>query len=461
MGIFSSKESSSLISYITSDISIEYICNYIHNHQYHDDKFFTNLDTLITANEFDINTRNSEGKTLLHIHARKSNGQILEFLLNHGADPNIQDKYGKTPIFYCPESISCTKLLIDHGANLTIRDNDSHISLYYAAKTYSFKYVQPYLDSGMTVDIVWEFEPALLLHMAVLFRNIPLMKQLMKDNETVVNSTIVKWTFMPPITPLYIACENGFYEEFLCLIDHGAIVQDKSHNYLEVVLKHLESESSTFIFRDLIALGADINYRRNMGETLLHQCFHDSEFMPEIINMLVNNGLSVHLKSNEFPNITKDTVRHDKTSHLGGTPLHSMATLCFNTKIFETFFRHNANPNAPNQFHVTPFMILFHNSIFRFVSAMNNKNEDQETAFEIVKLFIDNGADLYIRDDFGCCALDYICNTYYSKQLKDRIIKYLYDQKGIHIIHPATNEVIYKTFTSESSLPAANTATKY
>ncbi len=62
------------------------------------------------------------------------NTVILKALLDAGADPNIPNELGKTPIFYTVSNnrIGSTWLLLMYGTDPNIRDSYGHTPLYYA-----------------------------------------------------------------------------------------------------------------------------------------------------------------------------------------------------------------------------------------------------------------------------------------------------------------------------------------
>ena len=58
----------------------------------------------------DVNKRNEEGQTALHISAQKGHEIITACLLGRGADPNLRDHFGTTPVF-CAISGPCLSVL--------------------------------------------------------------------------------------------------------------------------------------------------------------------------------------------------------------------------------------------------------------------------------------------------------------------------------------------------------------
>ncbi|DAZ96082.1 TPA: hypothetical protein N0F65_005860 [Lagenidium giganteum] len=82
-------------------------------------------------NGCDLNTKDDEGRTMLHWAVDRSQTEIVETLLESGALPNEQDEDGMTPLHY---AVSCeledmVRLLMKHGASPTVEDNDGETPL--------------------------------------------------------------------------------------------------------------------------------------------------------------------------------------------------------------------------------------------------------------------------------------------------------------------------------------------
>lgn len=98
-------------------------------------------DQIYIADQFlqagaDVNRRNYDGDTIL-FHSMYYN--TLKYFLDHGADPNIQNKYGKTALMSLLEwptstDIENIRLLIHYGANPYIRNNFKWDAFYYLNK---------------------------------------------------------------------------------------------------------------------------------------------------------------------------------------------------------------------------------------------------------------------------------------------------------------------------------------
>lgn len=66
----------------------------------------------------DINGANVDGKTVLHQAVITNNLQSAKFLIENGANVNIKDQKGHTPIFYTEENSPMYTLLLESGAKI-------------------------------------------------------------------------------------------------------------------------------------------------------------------------------------------------------------------------------------------------------------------------------------------------------------------------------------------------------
>ncbi|SCP04094.1 ankyrin-repeat protein, putative [Plasmodium ovale] len=73
-----------------------------------------------------INHRDANGMTPLHICVKYGHFNIANFLIDNDANINIRDNEGQTPIFYAiiNRHYDIVKLLIESGADVQIKDNN-------------------------------------------------------------------------------------------------------------------------------------------------------------------------------------------------------------------------------------------------------------------------------------------------------------------------------------------------
>lgn len=75
------------------------------------------------------------GRTLLHWASVGGNKDLVELLLEHGADPDCSDETGWTPVMCaaCAGRLDAVRLLVGRGADANARNDGGHSALQYAA----------------------------------------------------------------------------------------------------------------------------------------------------------------------------------------------------------------------------------------------------------------------------------------------------------------------------------------
>ncbi len=76
---------------------------------------------------------------------------MMEVMLKSGADPNITDNAGRTPLFYCLEETMLRKLLAQSNANFRIRDVNGRSLLFYTKDKYTAAYL---LNKGVDPKVL-------------------------------------------------------------------------------------------------------------------------------------------------------------------------------------------------------------------------------------------------------------------------------------------------------------------
>lgn len=196
----------------------------------------------LLANGFDVNVRDKyENCTPLHVAAMKSHFSTFRILINHNADVGAEDINGDTPLAYAltsPTSIDKVRRLLELGSPLCnyiifkVLDEDSpplraghkkHVAL-----------MQALADNGCDIESRNETRKT-PLHVAAFVGSVEMVEYLLSQGGDV--------RAVDPFlrTPLHQAiCGNG------------------------------ETSRKTLLFETLIASGADIEARDNVGSTVLH-----------------------------------------------------------------------------------------------------------------------------------------------------------------------------------------------
>ena len=113
-------------------------------------------------------SRNSPtGSDLLNA-ARNGEEDNLEALIDAGADVNIPDSDGNTPLFLAAMSCNeqCVQLLLKSGADVNLTNKRGANALIYAAKNKMLQSVEWLIEAGADVNIKTKCNPTPLLYAA-------------------------------------------------------------------------------------------------------------------------------------------------------------------------------------------------------------------------------------------------------------------------------------------------------
>jgi ankyrin repeat protein len=243
-----------------------------------------------------------EGDTILMWAVRKGLKEVVEFLLNRGAEVNLKNNNGKTPLMVSYENLEITRLLIAYGAKVNEQDNQGMSALMW---------------------IIVKRQP-----------NINIIKFLLSKSADVNLKNQAGWT------ALMLAAakleEIGIFE---LLVNSGARVQEKSHNNSNALmclanagaregfhflispnLSFDDPASHSIWYRQLEIDKMDESNNRNLSNSI-----------EQIILFLLKNGLDINSQNDE-----------------GWTAL-MFAVLNANQKILVTLFLNRADTDLVNK----------------------------------------------------------------------------------------------------------------
>lgn len=104
----------------------------------------------------DVNVeRTKEGHSLLHIASSYGRKDLVDILLEHGADINITDNYGRTPLLYVCQTLQPTDTLehlVEKGADVHVKDNEGQTALHLAATLGRVATIDVLVSKGLDVN---------------------------------------------------------------------------------------------------------------------------------------------------------------------------------------------------------------------------------------------------------------------------------------------------------------------
>lgn len=111
---------------------------------------------LLKQGNVNINSVGYLGMTALSLASiEESNLEMFEYLLENGADVNVQNDDGSTALMIASlyGNLEMVKYLLEKGANINAQDNDNSTALIYASKWNNLEEVEYLVKNGADIDI--------------------------------------------------------------------------------------------------------------------------------------------------------------------------------------------------------------------------------------------------------------------------------------------------------------------
>ena len=224
--------------------------------------------------------------TPLIVALKNGHNDAFTFLIDKGADVNLQDHRGYTALHHAVESknfdaVSC---LVHNGADVNLFTSSKCTPLMLACKSHNMDAINFLLNKGADVNLQ-DHAGYTALHHAVKSKNFDALSCLVHNG-----ADINFFTSMYKHTPLMLACQSDNMDAVNFLLNKGADVnlQDRDGN------SALHFASSDICCSRLIQNVADVNMCNNHNCTPLMQASWSSD--DKKVAMLIENGAKVDLQ---------------------------------------------------------------------------------------------------------------------------------------------------------------------
>ncbi|MGR3310605.1 MAG: ankyrin repeat domain-containing protein [Candidatus Brocadiales bacterium] len=142
------------------------------------------VEEIIDRNPNEINVQDAQGFTPLHLASGKGHIEIVEFLLNHGADIELEIFNGDTPLLVAARyarygQYETIKTLLEHGAKVNHKDKHGRAALHDAAMYSGNEVINLLISYGADVNARDEHQST-PLHQAAMLNNIEAAKALVE-----------------------------------------------------------------------------------------------------------------------------------------------------------------------------------------------------------------------------------------------------------------------------------------
>ena len=224
-----------------------------------DNENITEIKSLLNQGA-NVNVREKDGQTPLHYAAYLNNINIAKLLIDSGADVNVQDKDGWAPLRWATHNghPEIAKLLIEYEADVNARDNFATSSLHYAVKKGYYDIAKLLIENGADPFIKDTFGETPLDYckneeMHKLLENYMNIYKQRNKTPSIENNDL-----------LYYAFDNNLIEVKKCVYRENYninIQDDKGYTPLMYAIMNHNLKMVEF----LVEHGADINLCNNKG----------------------------------------------------------------------------------------------------------------------------------------------------------------------------------------------------
>ena len=256
---------------------------------------------LLLGQGADVNIMNADGFTPLYLASDRGHRDRVEFLLKHHADVNLMSgRTSEAPLTMAAVmgEIEVARVLLHHGASVDPRDNQGWTPLFVASRYGHLDIVRLLIQSRAAVDTP-DNEDWTPLFVASRCGHLDIVRLLIQSRAAVDTPD------NEDRTPLIVASRHGHLRIAQVLIDNGGAINAQDTG-LSTPLHYASAEGHLSVVELLIEHHADV-YRRNKDQqTPLHGAATDGRL--DIARLL--------LKSRSSPNSQDND---------GSTPLHTAA----------------------------------------------------------------------------------------------------------------------------------------
>lgn len=401
---------------------------------------------LLDQNDNDVNKITHDGRIYLHWAASKGNVELVEYLIQKGANINLEDSHDATPLVFAAnggqnntalydlffksgldpkkkyknnatllmlaiandKDLSLTNYLVTKGLSLKDVDAEGNTVFDYAARSGNVSNLRTLLSKGV------KFTPISLINAAEASRR---TANTLEVFQYLVDDLKIKPTKLSKNgeSVLHILAKKENQSDIVLYFISKGVNVNSADNDGNTALMNAASGRDISLIKLLLDLGAKVNTVNAKGESALTQAVKSSSV--EVINELINKGASISIEDKENHNLAYHLVQNYRTPRGGnddfldkmnllkakgiavqapqqdGSTLYHIAVIKNDLNLIKKLEGFGIDINAKNAEGLTALqkaaMIAKDDSVLKYLLTLNAdktlKTEFDETAYDLAK----------------------------------------------------------------------------
>jgi ankyrin repeat protein len=380
-----------------------------------------------------VNKVQVDGTSALHWAVYHQDVELVDWLLEHGADVSVSNDFGSTPLAQASilANARIIELLLEAGADPNERGQDGQTPLMVVARTSNTQAAKILLEGGANVNAIEEWRGQTALMWAAAQRQKQMVELLLSAGAEVdVLSTRNNWErqvtaeprmkILPPggMSALMYAAREGCADCVRSLMAAGADPNlADPQNVTPLVFAGLNAKWDSMVA--LIEAGADVNKWDYFGRNPLYTVV-DYNTLPhggrpdhlssdltkpmEVAELLVSKGANVNLQLKLFPpyRALGPDRGADGLLRTGATPLFR-ASRGGDLPMVEFLLKAGALVDLPQENEVTPLIVAAGYRASPIDTRGRFRTEEQ--ALAVVQALLEAGADVNYQTEVGQTAI--------------------------------------------------------
>ncbi len=423
------------------------------------DKMDGMMIRFLLENGASVNHINSSGRTVLQDAALEENEKVFNILINQNPDLNIKDHYGRTVLFDAVDggNLEIIREVVNNIDDINITDNNGQTVLFYSVLKEDDSITKFLIANGADANILDKKRQSALFNAVILgAQNLSTIDLLLKNGAKLNIKDYADKTLLDEILKILaiskdeensekkvedkyrLVNEDRNYIKLTgILIDHGLAIDRTDSLGKTVLYKEVERKNyDTIDF--LIASGADINVQDNEGRTVLFDAVLRGPSNMAMIDYLISKGVDI-----DHRDYHENTVIDDLVQAVLITKNHKRPT----SKRFLDI------SDNEDYFVLIKKMLLFKPRINLPKSDGRTVIFDLviENNLELIKIFVNAGADLNVIDNEENTPLSYmidhglkITNQKEKEQFLERLVFLLKFRIDINTVDSEKRTVFHK-----------------